>query len=813
MGLSDSADLLFKIGADASDATGNMQRFRGVMSKDLAELKTEFSDWSKSVFGDLSTGQGKLQAGMAAGLAGAVALAGAAVSAGRILYQAATAAAEYAGEIDDAGDKTGMSADELSRLRYAGNMLGVSFDTLTAALTKFGQSVAEAQDPTSRQARAFHQLGITQAELKAGMQDLSPVLRRVMDGFAGTESAAAKATLSKTLFKDRTAELVEMLSLGSDKIREFSEEAERMGLVLTDKDLRAAQAFKFQVTELKEAFKGLMITVGQEVLPVLTEFFLRVEAWKSSLAQVRKVYEEQPWWKGLIPAGREAAALREGLTIFDRELAAARERMDNRLKALFGKGSGGSPSPIPTPEKKDFQGFEQLSSILSQVSGRMAGLGGEESKAAYEAAVLRENVSKAAGELQKLKDAGKISSETYHRELAALGQLPAAITTMLQAQFRGFADARREAVEEAGRELLQSIREQGQESYASQAADWDREVDGLTDRFRREQKLTAENQALLDRLRAAGAQKIQRSQQEAFVAELAALQQNLAQMVTARMTSAERIRWQYEQDLERYSQAKEEAAKDKYTDPADREAVATQFEMNRAAAYADYGEQLTELYNSTGWQGVFGNLFAEQIRGNEELLREWAISADQSAMMVRVSLESLRETGRAAFDGLAQGMGRNIASALAYKQNIGEAMKAALAATLATIAAESYVQAIYATALGFVRLAQWDFASAANAFTAAGIFGSVGTAAALAGRVAAPSKSGGSAGPRGAESAGSSSAGSGASSGTAVADTKPSVTIIMNGSIYGKYGVEEFLEVVNDAVQNRDAKLVASDVR
>jgi hypothetical protein len=46
-----------------------------------------------------------------------------------------------------------------------------------------------------------------------------------------------------------------------------------------------------------------------------------------------------------------------------------------------------------------------------------------------------------------------------------------------------------------------------------------------------------------------------------------------------------------------------------------------------------------------------------------------------------------------------------------------------------------------------------------------------------------------------------------------VADTKPSVTIIMNGSIYGKYGVEEFLEVVNDAVQNRDAKLVASDVR
>ena len=42
----------------------------------------------------------------------------------------------------------------------------------------------------------------------------------------------------------------------------------------------------------------------------------------------------------------------------------------------------------------------------------------------------------------------------------------------------------------------------------------------------------------------------------------------------------------------------------------ERQAIETQFALNRQAALTRYQGQLQSLYNSSGWQGVFGNVFA-----------------------------------------------------------------------------------------------------------------------------------------------------------------------------------------------------------
>jgi hypothetical protein len=64
-------------------------------------------------------------------------------------------------------------------------------------------------------------------------------------------------------------------------------------------------------------------------------------------------------------------------------------------------------------------------------------------------------------------------------------------------------------------------------------------------------------------------------------------------------------------------------------------------------------------------------------------------------------------------------MGQNIAQSVLYSKSIGEAMRASVASTLAGLASESIVYAIYSTGLGFLRLAQHDYAAASQAFQAA----------------------------------------------------------------------------------------------
>ena len=46
MSIDSTADLLFRIGADSSDAESNIQRFRAVFGKNLGDMQSDFEAWS-----------------------------------------------------------------------------------------------------------------------------------------------------------------------------------------------------------------------------------------------------------------------------------------------------------------------------------------------------------------------------------------------------------------------------------------------------------------------------------------------------------------------------------------------------------------------------------------------------------------------------------------------------------------------------------------------------------------------------------------------------------------------------------------------
>jgi hypothetical protein len=285
-------------------------------------------------------------------------------------------------------------------------------------------------------------------------------------------------------------------------------------------------------------------------------------------------------------------------------------------------------------------------------------------------------------------------------------------------------------------------------------------------------------------------------------------------MVGARATSRERIEYQYSADLQRYSQVEELKSLKLATTEGEREAIVQQYALNRSMLLLRYGQDLRALENSQGWQGVFGSRFAQLLAHDEEALRTWATSADQAFNLVSQSAVMMEGFLQKGFESFAQGMGQNIASAIVYKKSIAEAMRAAVASTLESLAAEALIYAIYSTGLGFLRLAQYDYPAATAAFTAAGVWGGVGAAAAVAGRVIAGAPGAQdktAAGGAGSGSRGGSSAQDAA--GVPVFDRRPMVTVNISGHVIGLNGAEQLAEIINDAVQNRDVRLLATQVK
>jgi hypothetical protein len=789
MAMDSSSELLFRIGADATDAETNLARFRALLSKDLSDLKNEFADWSNKVFGDVTSVQGAMLAGTAAIAAGSVALVAA-------LHSAAEKASEYALSMEEGSERTGMAVEDLSRLRYAAQATQTPYEALVRGLTMFASTVDKARDASSQQAAQLHRLGISQAEIEAGAQNIVPLFMRVADAFHNDATAVERAAMARNLFARGGPELIEMLSRGSEWLRQMGDDAERLGLVITEKDVIAAKELKAAMLELKAEKDALAIEWGKAFIPIEKGALVALQG---AVAGIKS------WAHG----GDFLSSFLTGM-----DIAAA--RIQQRVQAGMaeaGQGLGAPGGAEESKAKEATKDFSALSSMLDQVKQRLGAARGEEEGFVAEMISLQGKMNAAHEEVIKLLQDGKITPETAAREISAFQQLVEKVPELVEAHTKQVTDKRNQAIERANQDLQQRLVGQQQQSWQQEEAAWDEQVEKLRLRLEKEGTLTAENEAKLVELHRAGLARIERDRLGAYTRQLEDLQQLYAAMVTGNFTTIERLKFQYDQDLAQFSAAKEAEAEVVAKTEGEKRAIEAMYELGRQAALQRYQIALNQLYNSTGWKGVFGSLFAQSIRGNEKLLREWMQAFNQAILMVRVAIESLNEDLQHFFVNYSDAMAQNITQAVVYRKSIGEAMAEATKAALAQLAAEAYVQAIYATALGFLRLAMWDFSGAAAAFEAAAIFATVGTAAALAGRAIPSSQNGGKAGGAG-EAGGGAGGPGGTSGGTAAAGGSAGTVIInINGHVVGRTGIEELTDMINEAVQDRDVRLIATATR
>jgi phage-related minor tail protein len=183
-------------------------------------------------------------------------------------------------------DVTGISVEELQRMKYVGSQLGVELETMTSAHTKLTRSIAEASGGNKEAIQAFEGLGISIYDANGKLKEAPEIFNEVIDKLGSIEDPVTRDALAMQLMGKSAQDLNPLIKAGADEIERLKQRATELGLVLSEEQVTALEKFgdgmdtvstKLQVAGAQIAvallpFLERLLEVVNELLPPVLSF-------------------------------------------------------------------------------------------------------------------------------------------------------------------------------------------------------------------------------------------------------------------------------------------------------------------------------------------------------------------------------------------------------------------------------------------------------------------------------------------------------------------------------------------------------------
>ena len=221
------------------------------MEPKVKSLSDKFQDFSNKT-GEMAQKTKGLS--MAAGAAGAGMVA-MAVSAGKT-----------ADDLLTMSRNTGFSVEELQKLKYAADLIDVSYEDMTGSITKLTKSM-------SSENKAFAELGVSIRNQDGTMRDAVDVWYDALDALGKVENETERDALAMEIFGKSAMEMSGIVDDGGAALKALGEEAEATGTILGRDAVEDAGKFNDGLDRLKATAQQSFLSAGaalaDSLLPML----------------------------------------------------------------------------------------------------------------------------------------------------------------------------------------------------------------------------------------------------------------------------------------------------------------------------------------------------------------------------------------------------------------------------------------------------------------------------------------------------------------------------------------------------------------
>lgn len=216
--------------------------------------------------------------------------AGSVIAYGKAMFEAADA-------IGDAAARSGVAVESLSRLKFIAEQSDVEFASLTVGIKNFQKGLSEASSGSTTAIASFARIGVEVEKIRR--LPLEEQLAAIAKAFEQVRNPADQTRIAMDLFGKAGAELVPLLKLGADGMKDMAAEADRLGITLNGSTVAAIgatdQAIKKLNARVGGFFQGLIgdVAVGlfKKQLSEMDQINLRMKelvAWRERLEFISK---------------------------------------------------------------------------------------------------------------------------------------------------------------------------------------------------------------------------------------------------------------------------------------------------------------------------------------------------------------------------------------------------------------------------------------------------------------------------------------------------------------------------------------------
>lgn len=228
-------------------------------ARDLSQAMGSWDGFLKNIMGGKNTFL--VAGGAIAGVAAAA-------------FGLAKTAANAGDELFALSEKTGVSVERLSALKYAAEQSETNIGDLTTGLKFLGKSMVEASvDADSKAAVAFRALQIEFKNADGSLRPLNDILMDLADRLSDMHDPALKSTIAMELLGKAGVNLIPFLNQGSKGINTLTSAAETFGMIISTETAKAGDDFNDSLKTLVSSLTALAVQAGTPLLKPFTDLF------------------------------------------------------------------------------------------------------------------------------------------------------------------------------------------------------------------------------------------------------------------------------------------------------------------------------------------------------------------------------------------------------------------------------------------------------------------------------------------------------------------------------------------------------------
>lgn len=231
---------------------------RVVLGADTASLEKGLKQ-AQSHLGSFAKTAGIVMSGAAAALGGGLGL-------------AVKGAIDRFDQLSKTSQKIGIPTEQLSALTHAAKLSDVSIESLQKGVARLARNAVEAGQGLSTPLKAFKALNINFRDSEGNIKTVGDLLPEIANKFAKMRDGPEKTALAMQLLGRAGADMIPLLNGGAAGLKQMTDEARQLGLVISGETGRTAEAFNDNLTRLRAVLTGVVTQFTANILPALAQF-------------------------------------------------------------------------------------------------------------------------------------------------------------------------------------------------------------------------------------------------------------------------------------------------------------------------------------------------------------------------------------------------------------------------------------------------------------------------------------------------------------------------------------------------------------